>query len=330
MNVDASFIVAPLIGGFIGYITNAIAIKMLFRPHTAKYCFGVHIPLTPGIIPKEKGRIAEAIGGVISENLMNKEVLEKYLLSDEMVGKLRRSVEEFIEKLKVNEETVRQFLSHYLSDEEIEALTNNVNRSLTTQIETKLSDSAVGDKVAHIVVEHVITKMRGIDPSEFFTGIATGAFGIPGAILSLFGSNILGKFFSMLRQPAEQLLANNINDMIRNNGTEIVSGIISEETTSFLDTKVCKLLEGKDEQLAQAPGIVENIYRTVITEHLPRILETVDISKIVCGRINEMDISETERLIYQVMDKELKAIVWLGAVLGLIMGVLNAFLTTVM
>ncbi len=27
--------------------------------------------------PKEKGCIAEAIGGVISENLMNKEVLEK-------------------------------------------------------------------------------------------------------------------------------------------------------------------------------------------------------------------------------------------------------------
>ena len=324
------YIITPVIGGFIGYITNAIAIKMLFRPHTAKYCFGVHIPLTPGIIPKEKGRIAEAIGGVISENLMNKEVLEKYLLSDEMVGKLRQSVEEFIENQKANEETVRQFLSHYLSDEEIEALTNNVNQNLTTQIEAKLSDSTVGEKVAHIVVEHVINRMRSMDPTEFFAGISAGLFGIPGAILSLLGSNILGRFFNMLKQPAEHLLASNINDMIRNNGTEIVSGIISEETASFFDTKVCKLLEGKDEQLAQAPGIVENIYRTVITEHLPRILETVDISKIVCGRINEMDISETERLIYQVMDKELKAIVWLGAALGLIMGVLNVFLTTVM
>lgn len=89
MNIEASYIIAPLLGGVIGYITNDIAIRMLFRPHKAKYIMGVHIPFTPGIIPKEKGRIADAIGGVISENLMNKDVLERYLLSDDMVGNVR-------------------------------------------------------------------------------------------------------------------------------------------------------------------------------------------------------------------------------------------------
>lgn len=39
-------------------------------------------------------------------------------------------------------------------------------------------------------------------------------------------------------------------------------------------------------------------------------------------RINEMDVNETERLISRVMDKELKAIVLLGALLGLVVGVL--------
>ena len=70
-------------------------------------------------------------------------------------------------------------------------------------------------------------------------------------------------------------------------------------------------------------NVAESIYRTVISEHLPRILESIDISKIVRERINEMDVKETEKLIFQVMDKELKAIVWLGALLGLIMGSLN-------
>lgn len=84
--MEASYVIAPLLGGVIGYITNDIAIRMLFRPHTAKYLFGIHIPFTPGIIPKEKGRIAEAVGGVISENLMNKEVLEIYLLSEKIPG----------------------------------------------------------------------------------------------------------------------------------------------------------------------------------------------------------------------------------------------------
>lgn len=51
-----------------------------------------------------------------------------------------------------------------------------------------------------------------------------------------------------------------------------------------------------------------------------------NISRIVEGRINEMDMDETERLIFQVMDKELKAIVWLGALLGCIMGIVNGII----
>ena len=110
--MELSYIIAPLLGGVIGYITNDIAIRMLFRPHKAKYVFGIHIPFTPGIIPKEKGRIAEAVGGVISENLMNKEVLERYLLSEDMIGKVRSAVKEFISTQQRNDETVVQFLGH--------------------------------------------------------------------------------------------------------------------------------------------------------------------------------------------------------------------------
>ena len=111
--MEASYIIAPLLGGVIGYITNDIAIRMLFRPHTAKYIFGIHIPFTPGIIPKEKGRIAEAVGGVISENLMNKEVLGRYLLSEDMIGKIRSAAEEFIATQQKNNETTSQFLGHF-------------------------------------------------------------------------------------------------------------------------------------------------------------------------------------------------------------------------
>ena len=69
-----------------------------------------------------------------------------------------------------------------------------------------------------------------------------------------------------------------------------------------------------------------DLYRHVVIEHLPRILQTVDISKVVSERINEMDVAETEKIILQVMNKELKAIVWLGALLGLLMGTVNIFI----
>ena len=324
--METSYVIAPLLGGVIGYITNDIAIRMQFRPHTAKYVFGIHIPFTPGIIPKEKGRIAEAIGGVISENLMNKEVLEKYLLSEDMIGKIRSAVEEFITTQQQNQETVACFLGHYLSKEEIETVARNINQSITKQTYEKLADSAVGEKVAHIAIDHVAQKLTIDGAQELLSGIGGALGGLGGMAAGLFGGNIVAKFLGMLREPAEHFLAKNINTMLRDNGEEIVSNMIGGEVDNFLNKPVCKLLEGHEEQLMQAVNTIESIYRSIITEHLPKILQSIDISKIVRERINEMDVNETEKLIFQVMDKELKAIVWLGALLGLVMGSINLIL----
>lgn len=323
--METTYFIAPLLGGLIGYITNDIAIRMLFRPHKAKYLFGIHIPFTPGIIPKEKGRIAEAIGGVISENLMNNEVLEKYLLSDEMIGKVRSEVEEFISTQQQNQESVARFLGHYLSNDEIDTIAQNINQSITKQTYEKLADSSVGDKVAHIAIDHVAQKLTIDGAQELLSGIAGALGGLKGMAAGLFGGNIVAKFLGMLREPAEHFLAKNINTMLRDNGEEIVSNMIGGEVDNFLNKPVCKLLEGHEGQLAQTVDTIESIYRSIITEHLPKILESIDISKIVRERINEMDVNETEKLIFQVMDKELKAIVWLGALLGLLMGCINCF-----
>lgn len=323
MNIETSYIIAPLLGGVIGYITNDIAIRMLFRPHKAKYIMGLHVPFTPGIIPKEKGRIADAIGGVISENLMNKDVLERYLLSDDMVGKVRLAVEEFIETQKHNQETVKEFLDHYLSDDEIGTISQNVNESITKQTYTKLSDASVGEKVAHIAIDHVAEKLSIDGAQELLAGLGGAMRGLGGMAAGLFGGNIVAKFLGMLREPAEHFLANNINTMLKNNGKEIVSNMINGEVEGFLNKPVCNILEGHDDQLGQAVDMVETIYRTIINDHLPKILESIDISKIVRDRINEMDVNETEKLIFQVMNKELKSIVWLGALLGFVMGCVN-------
>lgn len=323
MIFELSYLTAPLLGGIIGYLTNDIAIRMLFRPHTAKYIFGVHIPFTPGIIPKEKGRIAEAIGSTISENLMNKEVLEKYLLSDEMVGKIRSSIEDFTNRQRTNNETLRTFLCHYLSEEEVQTIAANINENIAIETYTKLADPIVGETVAKVAMDHVGKSLSGDGAKILLAGIGGLAKGIGGIANTLLGVDIVGKFLSLLREPAERFLANNINTMLAENGEEIVSNMLGNEVNTFLDQPIKTLLQGHEEQLVQIPNSVESIYRMVITEHLPRILDSIDISLIVSKRINEMDMEETEKLIFQVMDKELKAIVWLGAALGTIMGCIN-------
>ena len=59
----------PLVGAVIGYCTNYIAVKMLFRPRRAVKLGKWQLPLTPGIIPKRKPQLAHAIGQAVGGQL---------------------------------------------------------------------------------------------------------------------------------------------------------------------------------------------------------------------------------------------------------------------
>lgn len=302
-------------GGIIGYITNDIAIRMLFRPHKAKYIFGMKLPFTPGVIPKEKGRIAKAIGGTISENLISKDVLEKNLLSDEMLAKIHSSLDTFFDEQMKNRETVREFLLHYLSHNEIDNLVANVNESIRTQLSDKLANADLGDKIADVVIDHVSDKLKieGLD------------INIPQILQSMFGHTIWGKVAELIAQPAKHYFAQNVNQVIKDKGTEIVGNLINEEVKDLANTQVKALLKDKDEQISQFKDGCISFYTSIIRDYLPNILKTIDIPSMIETRINEMDMMETEKIIFLVMDKELKAIVWFGALLGIAMGCVNIF-----
>lgn len=302
MNIELSFLLGPLTGGVIGYFTNWLAIKMMFRPHRAKHIFGMEIPFTPGLIPKEKGRLAEAIGTSISENLMSREVLEKNLLSEDMLTKIADTYDSFIAKQRVNSETLRAFLGHVLSEENLNKIQSDAGCELATQIHSHLADSNLGTMLAHAAVEHAIRKMKS-------------------GLLGRFGADQL---LSSLSYPAEHLLSKHINQIISDNSEEILVCLIGQESDKLLDTPIYELLRGHDEQLAQLRCILFDGYRQVISVHLPKILSTIDISSIIRDRINEMDIAEAEEILLSVIDKELKTIVRLGALLGCIIGLVNS------
>ena len=320
------YIFPPLVGGVIGYVTNDIAIRMLFRPHTAKHIMGWRVPFTPGIIPKEKGRIAEAVGTAISDNLMSQEVLEKYLLSDHMLDRLRTSIEDFIAKQKGNSETVAQFLEHYLSREEVAALADSAKEDLTRQMHDKLSNPELGRQVAKAAMAYIAEKMNAKGAEDILSEIGALIGGLGMAAKLFFTGSVINKFLELLCEPVERFLAKNVNEILQKNGDAIIADLVGSETDKFLAKPVKELLAGQDAKLADAVSTLVSIYKTIITEHLPKILESIDISTIVRERINEMDMNETEALILQVMNKELRAIVWLGALLGMLMGCVNIFL----
>jgi len=296
------YLIGPAVGAVIGYITNDIAIRMLFRPHQPKYVMGVHIPFTPGIIPKEKSRIAGAIGKAVSENLMNREVLEKSLLSDEMMSKIAGAIDEFVSTQSKNEETIEEFARHYLTADDITAMRNNVTEGIVKMVTGKLQDSRLGESIARMATQHVMEKTR---------------------------KSIAGKLGAdMLLQPVAQLvegiLAKHINEILHNNSQPMVEGLVVEQSSQLMSMTMRDLMMGHDEQVLQIKSGILNAYRVIITEHLPRILQDIDISGIIEQRINEMEMAEAEAIILDVMKKELRAIVWLGALLGSIMGTITS------
>ncbi len=70
------YISPPVLGGIIGYFTNDIAIKMLFRPYQAIYIGGRRVPFTPGLIPRNQERLAKNVSETIMGSLLTPEELQ--------------------------------------------------------------------------------------------------------------------------------------------------------------------------------------------------------------------------------------------------------------
>lgn len=83
------------VGGIIGYVTNVLAVKMLFRPLKP-----MRIPLVGfeliGLIPKRRADIAKSIGTTVGEQLIDYDELISSMLKDEDKENLKQVIKERI------------------------------------------------------------------------------------------------------------------------------------------------------------------------------------------------------------------------------------------
>jgi uncharacterized membrane protein YheB (UPF0754 family) len=97
------FIIPPVAGAIIGYVTNAIAIKMLFRPLREIRVFGIRVPFTPGILPRQRKRLAVSIGAMVERELLTAEVLRNRLANID-IKNFQGIVTEFLRRDDVRKE----------------------------------------------------------------------------------------------------------------------------------------------------------------------------------------------------------------------------------
>ena len=112
----------PILAALVGWITNFLAIKMLFHPHQPKKILGITFH---GVFPKRQPQIAENLGSLVANELLSmKDVVQK-------IEDLSTQPETLDEVGKRIEKTIRgklisafPMLSMFLTDDMIVKVTN--------------------------------------------------------------------------------------------------------------------------------------------------------------------------------------------------------------
>ena len=99
--------------------------------------------------------------------------------------------------------------------------------------------------------------------------------------------------------------------------------MVEEEMSSLSSNSVSSLATYIAESNIDLVSIVMNTYKRIVEEKLASILRNLNISKIITQKIDEMDVLELEKIILEIMHKELNALVYLGGLIGLILGLVN-------
>lgn len=141
--MDYSIFVTPIVGAVIGYSTNWVAIKMLFKPNKEKRIFGLKVPFTPGLIPKERYRIAGAIGEVIEQYLLTDTVIIQELTSEAIQSNISGLIED---ELKLGENIID--LSAFLEKNDVAELTEGLSKHIVNSMFEYINSPDVKLKIA--------------------------------------------------------------------------------------------------------------------------------------------------------------------------------------
>ncbi|MDK0577843.1 DUF445 domain-containing protein [Clostridium perfringens] len=494
------YIIGALIGAVIGYITNWLAIKMLFRPREAKYIFGMKIPFTPGLIPKEKSRIANKVGETVGTHLLNSDSLSKALKDDKIKSKFNEVAKEKINQVINSNSTLEESLKNTLG-ENYYALKGNMINNIAKTILESIQEEEFKNKLKFYIVDSIKERLNK-NPEKIIDFINSNKFreviintleeektrdiigkallkevktlekedltieevipenikpyieeyvksqkdtlvdiiknllrddevsykiksaindNIP-SIVSMFlsGDVIYGKLVSLVDKSlseeenkeyicdaalafVHESMKKKVSDVINNVGEEkleVISDALGDKISKKLNTEEnidsiisklnCKissfnsyeeiikvlfndyeniLIDNIDSMISQIVNnnqlsgeiskiiekvfdkflqnslndicynkqnlensimsILDNLYNDFVENKSAKVLEIVDISSIVEEQINAFEVDYAEEIIIGIANKELKAITWLGALLGGILGILSPLLSTI-
>ncbi len=247
------FLISAALGGSIGYFTNWLAIKMLFRPYEAKYLGGIKLPFTPGLIPKERDRMAENIAITVKDYLLSPDDILESIEGEKFKDLMEKEIELFLNEIKENEVK--------LSDLKI-----NTN-AYRDKFENTLKSEVLRNKIKN----YLSSKILSVDESNFTKGIDY-----------FYEEIISNESFKISIEESLVRFLDNIKNENRSLG-EFISEDIKEDIFEFLREN-SKIISFKLRELINKEDMkikIKSIIKGIVEENLsPLVLNFVPLDLI--------------------------------------------------
>ncbi|MPM29620.1 hypothetical protein SDC9_76160 [bioreactor metagenome] len=288
-----SMVAPPLVGGAIGYVTNYLAIKMLFRPLKPVMAGSFRVPFTPGIVPKRKDALAAALGNAIVEKFFNADDLETVFMSDYF----RNAVADGLVEQLYRQDLILGDWGREMPGRE------QVLPKVRDAVSVRIRDALLEGGLPELIIWEGDRMLR-----RRFAGSPLGKAVTRGAVSSL-SDSLKEEITAYLKQDGAAAIQPFVEDVM----TRLVRRPAGELTAELLPDR------------ETAREIVCQTYAGFMRTHVRSIAESIDVSGTITEKVIQMDPAEIEDLVLTVVKRELRYVIWLGALLGVLIGAVNLF-----
>jgi uncharacterized membrane protein YheB (UPF0754 family) len=303
------WIIPPLVGAIIGYITNAVAVKMLFRPLKQLRVFGIPLPFTPGILPRQRHKLAQSIGGMVERELLTPEILRARLARPEVRESLKNALSAYTEQLfKLSPDKWLSGISDYIIAG-AEAAYPKASEALMRFLRQKdIRDSI--ETQCRILLTKALLKMNAFQ--RFFVSA--------------------GQFDTTIEEKIPEIVEDlyiQAENLLKNEGEKKVIQVLQKEITELPqkhpDLCLEKILVPGKSWTGESPKarldafLAEKILDTA-DKQTENLLNTINVKSLVSERIDSLDMLRVEKIILDVLADQLWWINIFGGILGALIG----------
>ncbi|GHT92411.1 hypothetical protein FACS1894140_4390 [Spirochaetia bacterium] len=328
-----SWFIPPLAGAVIGYITNVVAIRMLFRPLNAIRVFGIRLPFTPGILPRQRHQLAESIGRMVERELLTPEIIRERLAQEDVCLKAAARIAEYTEKTTIRD--LEGIIVTYLSSR-----AEHIGALLVPAAKKSFPQAA--DRVIRFLKRNDIHTELEIQ-GRIFLSSALLKFSVFQRFFISAGqydrtlSDKMPEIIDDLINQLEELFRDNtIRDRLIALGADALKSALAGENSAgalarFISSIVPIHADMKVKEILEPLGLGDPVILAdklllIASDQVEAALASINVRTLVSDRIDSLDMLKVEGIVLDVMANQLKWIDVFGAILGFGIGVFQAVL----